>query len=103
MNDIVNKVEELTKKCRSGQCSSSHVVTVDDISKALRKLKPHKHDGSTDLTSDHLLNCSDAMKVRLSILFTTMLKHGYLPDPMRASTIISIPKDRRKSLASSAN
>ena len=43
------------------------------------------------------------MFVILCLMFNSMLTHGYTPDDLLLSTIISIPKDSRGSMSSSDN
>ena len=68
----------------------------------LRKLKPHK-DGKYGFKSDNLINGSNKLFIMLSIMFNAMLTHGFNPEDLLLSTIISIPKDNRGSMNSSDN
>ena len=73
------------------------------IRQALRKLKPRKGDGDRGFKSDHLLHSTHRFHVLLCLLFNTMLVHGYTPDDLLKSSIISIPKDGTASLTTSDN
>ena len=66
-------------------------------------MKPHKDDGKYGLKSDHLINGTNKLFTVLSIMFNTMLTHGFNPDDLLRSTIISIPTDNRGSLCPSDN
>ena len=57
-----------------------------------KKLKPHKDDGNYGFKSDHLINGSNKLFIMLSIMFNAMLTHGFNPEYLLLSTIISIPK-----------
>ena len=74
------------------------MVNTRQVIKAVKKLKRHKRDGTTGLhTALHVL-CE-----LIADLFTSMLKHGHSPKQFSISTIISIPKNKRKSLTTSTN
>ena len=53
--------------------------------------------------SDHIINGSPRLYVQLSLLFSSMLSHGYVPKDFLLSTLVPIPKNRRKSLNNSDN
>ena len=76
----------------------------DIIQRCIKKLKqPHKDDGNYGFKSDHLINGSNKLFIILSIMFNAMLTHGFNPEDLLLSTIISIPKDNRGSMNSSDN
>ena len=78
-------------------------ITPTIIRQALRKLKPEKGDGDRGFKSDHLLHSTHRFHVLLCLLFNTILVHGYTPDDLLNSSIISIPKDGTVSLTTSDN
>ena len=78
-------------------------ITPDIVRFCVGKLKPHKDDGKYGFKSDHLINGTNKLFTVLSIMFNAMLTHGFNPDDLLRSTIISIPKDSRGSLCSSDN
>ena len=73
------------------------------IQRCIKRLKPHKGDGNYGFKSDHLINGSNKLFIMLSIMFNVMLTHGFNPEDLLLSTIISIPNDNRGSLNSSDN
>ena len=90
-------------KCNHDKCGFSHNINVAHVKKAIGALKPGKSDGSEGLTTDHFLNGTDQLQVLLSLLFNSMLHHGFSPAGTLMSTIIPIPKNSRKSLNDSSN
>ena len=70
---------------------------------AIAHLKSGKSDGSEGLFSDHFIHGTHDFYVILSILFTSMLSHGFSPNSMILGTMIPIPKDKKKSLCNSGN
>ena len=75
----------------------------DIIKRCIKKLKPHKDDGTHGFKSDHIINGSHKLLLLLSIMFNAMLTHGFNLEDLLPSTIISIPKDKRDSMNSSDN
>ena len=73
------------------------------MSNGLKGLKSGKRDCSADITTDHIINCSDKFKVHLALLFTIMLRHGFTPHQFLCSTMLPIPKNKKKSLNDSSN
>ena len=63
----------------------------------------HTDDGKHGFNYDRLIHGSNRMCVILCLMFNSMLTHGYTPDDLLLSTIISIPKDNRNSMSSSDN
>ena len=55
------------------------------------------------LKSDYLINGGKRLHILLSMLFGSMLIHGYNANDLVLTSIISIPKDIRSSLNSSDN
>ena len=104
MNNVKSSLNnDYINKCCNGKCNIDHNITPQDVSSAIRKLKPHKVDGKLESFSDNLINGSDQLNVHLSILFNCMLKHNNVPPGMMFSTLIPIPKNRKKSLTDSNN
>ncbi|MEE4247380.1 MAG: reverse transcriptase family protein, partial [Kangiellaceae bacterium] len=53
--------------------------------------------------TDHIKNASHRYLCILSLLLNSILVHGVIPDAFKVSTVIPIPKNKRKSLNSSDN
>ena len=93
----------IDNKCERGTGYSSHSISVNDVTAALRQLKHGKQDGRLGHCTDHLIFSCDLLALYLSLLFTSMLKHSYVPEGMLISTLIPIPKSKKKSVNSSDN
>ena len=78
-------------------------VTPYFICTCITKLKKNKSDGDRGFNSNNLIYGCHRLNVILSILFNSMMSHGYYPKELLKSTIISIPKDRSASLSNSDN
>ncbi len=53
--------------------------------------------------ADHITNGSQLLFVYIGYLFTSMIQHGTVPSGFRSSTLIPIPKSKRKSMNDSSN
>ena len=82
---------------------SGYVITPTDVSIAVDHLKSGKGDGFEGLCSDHFINGTKRLYVFLSIIFTLFSSHGFTPDSFILGTMITIPKDKKKSFCSSSN
>ena len=78
-------------------------MTPKVIDKCITSFKKNKSDGNNGFNSNHLTYGPPRLKILLSILFNSMLGHGYYPTELLKPNIISIPKDRTASLSNSDN
>ena len=83
------------------QCS--HGISVNDVMEGVAKLKRGKHDGYKGHFSDHVINGTNRLYIQLSLVFNSMLIHGYCPKDFLLSTLVPIPKNKQKSLNCSDN
>jgi len=67
------------------------------------RLKAHKNDGSSSLTSDHIINAGNDCLTHIALLFAAMAFHGTVPDNLLYSTIIPIPKGNKGNVTDSNN
>ena len=100
LDDISKNIHET---CNCGKCYHSHGVSVVEIKKALSYINHGKSDGTAGLYTDHLINAPIRFHVFLSLLFKSMLTHGSPAEGFMLSTIIPIPKNKRKSMNDSNN
>ena len=104
MAEILSELNEgIDRQCSAGRCTYSHSITLEDVSKAVLHMNPGKSDGSTGMTTDHVIQGSKKLQLYIAMLLDGMFHHGYAPDGFLLSTIISIPKNRRKSMNDSSN
>ena len=98
------ELDDLHNDINNGITPNDHVmITPAIIRQCVSRLKSGKGDGDIGFRSDHLINGSQRLFIILSLLFNSMLVHGYTPDALLKSTIISIPKDSAASLTRSDN
>jgi len=105
MNAVKHSLDSMiSSQCASGSCTDSeHCITVAQVSENILFIKGSKHDGQTGHYSDHIINGTHKLHVNLSLLFSSMIFHGCVPDGLHLSTLIPIPKNKRKSLNDSSN
>lgn len=99
-NEMQNISAEIN--CRLSN-SESYVLSVNDVIKAVDKLKLGKSDGEEGLNSDHIVHGPHYLNVLLTIVFNCMLVHGVCPQSMINGTMVPIVKCKRKPLTCSNN
>lgn len=95
--------DEIVKQCCHGDCDHHHSVSTVDVSNAVLHLKSGKHDGMSELFSDHILHSTEKFHSYAALLFSCMIQHGCSPCGFLTSTIIPITKNKRKSKSDSDN
>lgn len=104
MRCIQESIEnDISNKCINGSCYNDHVINTNDVLKAVKTLNKNKMDGNCNQTSDHIINGPNRLFVLMSLLFQSMLNHGFVPSELLTSTVIPIPKGHKKSMNSSEN
>ena len=102
LHDILNShdsssVESILNSV-SSSLSSDDLASVEFSSEcvfaALRHLKPSKSDGSA-LQSDHVIHAASVIVPLLSDLFTAIVHHGYMPEPLCDCILVPIPKGQK--------
>ena len=75
-------------------------VTPVDVRRSLQNLKTGEKDVD-NLSSDHLRHAATVIAESLATLFTSILRHGYMPSSIRDCTVIPIPKGLKDASCSS--
>ena len=78
-----------------------HDICKDDVKKAVMKLKSDKIDEGGALFSNNFIHGTDLLYMSISVLFCTMISHGFAPERFLRSTMIPIPKGARANLSDS--
>ena len=71
-------------------------VSEECVNDAFAHLKGGKSDG-TAIVSDHLIHALPAVRRSLALLFTSILRHGYMPKPLRNCILVPISKANKDS------
>ena len=96
--------DDIELKCtQSGRCYHPHTISVANVEQALIRLKQGKKDGTCEFGSDFLLNGTPFLHTHLSLLFNTILQHGIFPQEFCMSTVLPLPKNKKKALTVSDN
>ena len=81
----------------------SQTFITDDINSCILLLKPGKSGGMSGCSSDHIINGTSKLRDHITNLFNIMISHGFTPIDFRLSTLVPIPKNKRKSVNVSDN
>ena len=93
----------INTSCSFGKCYFKHKFSVDDVSCAIKQLKRSRGDGKVKCMSDYIINATSKATLYLSLLFNSIICHGFVPSEMLLGTLIPIPKNKRKSINDSNN
>ena len=52
------------------------IIHTHDVKSAVARLKAHKNDGGSSLSTDHFTNAGDDCLTHISLLFTAIIIHG---------------------------
>ena len=75
--------------------SESHITsTARDVLNSSKETKLSKPAGINGLAAEHFIHSHVSITVHLSLLFSCMLSHGFLPDAFMRTSIISIVKNK---------
>ena len=71
-------------------------ISVDEVTEGVQRLKLVKSDGEEGLNSNHIIHGPKIFFVLLTLMFNSVLVHGFSPDSMLVGTMVPIPKDKRQ-------
>ena len=79
------------------------VISLFEVENAIKNLKQNKSCGKDELYAEHLQLGSPKIGVLLSIIFTSFLVHGYLPDTFMDIVLVPVIKDKTGKLSDKDN
>ena len=104
LNEVVKKLDSLTNNvCSKDHCYNSHSINVSMVTSAFELLKHNKSDGKVSSISNFIIYSPHILSVYLSLLFNSLIIHGFTPYEMLTGTIIPISKSKHKSIHDSSN
>ena len=84
--------------------SESHItITASDVLNSLKETKLGKSAGIDGLAAEHFIHSHVSITVHLSLLFSCMLSHGFLPDAFMRTSIIPILKNKNGDTSAKSN
>ena len=98
LNSVHSSIDKDRVLSYLNDCSSEYSaisISVDDVSNGLKLVKLGKSGGVDRLSAEHFIYAGNYVKVYLSILFTSFISHGYLPDGFMKSAIIPFIKNKK--------
>ena len=69
-------------------------ISIPCVHSAFSLLKPHKNDG-TNLSSNHFIRALPAIELFVADLFTSILRHGYMPTVLCDCILVPISKGNK--------
>ena len=69
-------------------------ISAEMVERAISKLKGKKAPGIDGICEEHLFYAPGCVTAHLATLFTTMLRHGYIPDLLTTGVIVPLIKDK---------
>ena len=99
---ILYTTKEIATQITNAGTNNTHNITVQDVKKAITKLKLGKKEES-GLFSNHFIYGSERLMIMITLLFNSMLVHGIAPDKLILGTMIPLIKDSRASKQNSDN
>ena len=70
------------------------VVALGDIEQCIMDLKHNKTAGYDGVVNEHLIFSDHHLRVHLSLLFTAMLRHSFVPDDLCKGIIVPLLKSK---------
>ncbi len=80
-----------------------HIITVEEMKKAISKLRGGMSDGDEQLWSNDIIYAPGVLSVHLSMLMTGFIVHVYNLKDLLLGTLISLPKDKHGNMCDSDN
>ena len=90
VNERNSLLSDLSLSLKSSDLQSV-IISEECVNDAFHHLKCGKSDGSL-LMSDHLIHALPMVRSSLAGLFTAIIRHGYMPAPIRNCVLVPIPK-----------
>ena len=87
--------------CKVSECVHCHLISSSDVLRAVTKLKTDKVNDNGLVYSNNFIHGTDMMNQYLSILYTSMVFHGFCPPSFICANIIPIPKGSKVNLSNS--
>ncbi|ELT96178.1 hypothetical protein CAPTEDRAFT_185974 [Capitella teleta] len=69
--------DRVVTRCQNGLCYCDHSLNVNDVNKAIRKLKKEKSGGDLAPSSDHYLNAPRNLHVQIALLLSVFMSHSF--------------------------
>ena len=105
-NDLFNSVQPKdfdSSLFQDMQYISSYAITKPEVEKYINKLPNAKSAGIDNLAAEHLKYCSSRLHIILSMFFSALLVHGFLPSKMIRTILVPVMKNKCGKLSSKSN
>jgi len=78
------------------------IINFIDVNAAVSRLKPHKREGCSELSSDNIINAGDDCLIHIACLFAANIVLDAVADSFGICTIVPIPKDHNTGICAIA-
>ena len=89
--------------CKTVDYEVDMEVSHSDIIQAIQDLKDSKSCGLDGIYAEHLKHCSNFIIPLLSMCFSSLFVHGFLPEAMISVVLVPIVKNKSASICSKSN
>ena len=79
------------------------LCTPEELVKLIKELPLGKSCGPDNLCAEHLVYCDGRLPILLSLLFSSMFIHGFIPNMLMTTTIVPLVKDQNEDLSDTNN
>ena len=77
------------------KCEDTEIVSAQEVAVAVKDLKLGKSCGLDSLAAEHFRYASEKLHILLSLCFTCMLRHSYVPKCFSNTVIVPVIKDKK--------
>ena len=102
-DDMQRIVDDVNDSIKGESTYSDCIVHLQDAKSAVGRLKLHKNDGGSCLSTDNFINIGDDCFTHIALLLTSITELSAAPNSFQVSTIMPIPKGRNNNLSDSSN
>ena len=102
-NEMQCIIDDVNNMLKDDSLSTDYIINIHDVKSATARLKPHKNEGGSSLSTDHFINAGDDCLTHIACLLTSIMVHGGVPDSFHLSTIVPIPKGRNANMSDSSS
>ena len=88
MSILTEKIDELIDETPNAY---PH-VSVDDVVRGISQTKRNTKDSKSVFYTDHFINSNLLLRVYLSMLFSSLIVHGFTPNDFNEATIFPLIK-----------
>ena len=94
LNSIPGSPVNINEYCSNVQLNVQMIVNVKEIQDIIHAVPVGKAPGYDSVSNEHFKYVNEKLHVLMSLLYSSMLIHGFLPDTMMITNIAPIIKNK---------